>query len=59
MDDKLLGEARQARERLIGAEHDAEVARAEFHRAVRRLPRGSRVRARRGVLAGIAGGNRR
>ena len=34
MDDKLLGEARQARERLIGAEHDAEVARGEFHRAV-------------------------
>ena len=34
MDDKSLGEARQARERLIGAEHDAEVARAEFHRAV-------------------------
>jgi len=29
----VLGEARQARERLIGAEHDAEVARAEFHRA--------------------------
>jgi hypothetical protein len=37
MEDKLLGEARQARERLIGAEHDAEVARAEFHRAVWRL----------------------
>ena len=37
MDDKLLGEARQAQERLIDAERDAEVARAEFHRAVRRL----------------------
>jgi hypothetical protein len=37
MDDKLLGEARQARERLIDAERDLEVARAEFHRAVRRM----------------------
>ena len=37
MNDKLLGEARQARERLIDAERDLEVARADFHRAVRRL----------------------
>lgn len=37
MDAKLLSEARQARERLIDAERDLEVARAEFHRAVRRL----------------------
>src|SRR5712691_9703600 len=37
MDDKLLAEARRAHERLIDAERDAEVARAEFHRAVRRL----------------------
>jgi len=37
MDDKLLGEARQAKERLIDAERDLEVARADFHRAVRRL----------------------
>jgi hypothetical protein len=37
MDDKLLAEARRARERLIDAERDLEVARAEFHRAVRRL----------------------
>jgi len=37
MDDKLLAEARQARERLIDAERDLEVARADFHRAVRRL----------------------
>jgi len=37
MNDELLAEARQARERLIDAERDAEVARAEFHRAVRRL----------------------
>jgi hypothetical protein len=37
VDDTLLAEARQARERLIDAERDLEVARAEFHRAVRRL----------------------
>jgi hypothetical protein len=37
MDDRLLAEARQARERLIDAERDLEVARADFHRAVRRL----------------------
>jgi ClpX C4-type zinc finger len=37
MHDKLLAEARQAQERLIDAERDAEVARAEFHRAVRSL----------------------
>ena len=37
LDGKLLAAARHAQERLIEAEHDAEVARAEFHRAVRRL----------------------
>jgi hypothetical protein len=37
MDEKLLAEARLAQERLIDAERDADVARAEFHRAVRRL----------------------
>jgi hypothetical protein len=37
MDETLLAEARQARDRLIDAERDADVARAEFHRAVRRL----------------------
>ncbi len=37
MDRTLLAEARQAQERLIDAERDADVARAEFHRAVRRL----------------------
>ena len=37
MNSELLGEARQAQERLIDAEQDLEVARAEFHRAVRRL----------------------
>jgi len=37
MDEKLLADARLARERLIDAERDLEVARADFHRAVRRL----------------------
>jgi ClpX C4-type zinc finger len=37
MDETLLAEARHAQERLIDAERDAEVARADFHRAVRRL----------------------
>ena len=45
MDEDLLAEARQAQERLIDAERDADVARAEFHRAVRRLHlRGSSLR---------------
>jgi hypothetical protein len=34
MDTERLAEARQAQERLIDAERDVEVARAEFHRAV-------------------------
>jgi hypothetical protein len=37
MNNEPLAEARQAQERLIDAERDVEVARAEFHRAVRRL----------------------
>jgi hypothetical protein len=37
MNGELLAEARQAQERLVDAERDVEVARAEFHRAVRRL----------------------
>jgi hypothetical protein len=37
VDEALLAEARQAQERLIDAERDADVFRAEFHRAVRRL----------------------
>ena len=37
MDENLLAEARDAQERLIDAERDADVARADFHRAVRRL----------------------
>ena len=37
VDEALLGEARRAREQLIHAEREAEVARAGFHRAVHRL----------------------
>jgi hypothetical protein len=37
MDETLLTEARRAQERLVDAERDAEVARADFHHAVRRL----------------------
>jgi hypothetical protein len=36
-DPALLGEAKAAEAQLIEAEHAAEVARADFHRAVRRL----------------------
>ena len=37
VDVGLLAEAARAEERLIEAEHEAELARADFHRAVRRL----------------------
>src|SRR5215469_2449471 len=37
MNEDLLAEARQAHERLIDAERDVDVFRAEFYRAVRRL----------------------
>jgi ClpX C4-type zinc finger len=37
LDADLLSQAKIAEARVIDAEHDAEVARAEFHRAVRRL----------------------
>jgi hypothetical protein len=37
MDEDLLADARQAQERLIDAERDADVARAEFYCSVRRL----------------------
>jgi hypothetical protein len=37
MDEELLAAARQAQEQLVEANHAAEVAKAEFHRAVRRL----------------------
>ncbi len=37
LDADLLGQAMAAEARLIDAEHDAQVARAEFDRAVRRL----------------------
>jgi hypothetical protein len=37
MNEELLAAARQAQEQLIEADHAAEIAKAEFHRAVRRL----------------------
>jgi hypothetical protein len=37
LDSGLLGQARAAEARVAKADHDAEVARAEFHRAIRRL----------------------
>jgi ClpX C4-type zinc finger len=37
LDESLLDQAKTAEERVIDAEHEAEVARAEFHRAVRHL----------------------
>jgi hypothetical protein len=37
MDEELLAAARRAQEQLIEADHAAETAKAEFHRAVRRL----------------------
>jgi len=37
LDSGLLGQARTAKARAIDTERDAEVARAEFHRAIRRL----------------------
>ena len=37
VNEQWLAEARQAQERLMHAEHEAEVARAAFHRAVQRL----------------------
>jgi hypothetical protein len=37
MDEQLLAAARQAQEQLVEADHAAEIAKAQFHRAVRRL----------------------
>ncbi len=37
LDVDLLNQARAAEARVIDAEHYAEVARADFHRAIRRL----------------------
>jgi ClpX C4-type zinc finger len=37
LDSSLLAQARAAETRVIAAEHDAEVARTEFHRAIRQL----------------------
>lgn len=70
MDKELLAQARRAEERLIEAEHDADVARADFHRAVRRLHlSGASMRELASALAlshqrvhqivGAAGGARR
>jgi hypothetical protein len=41
VDEELLAGARRAQQRMIDAERDAAVARAEFHRAVHRLASGS------------------
>ena len=38
LDASLLEQAKAAEGRVIDAEHAAEVARADFHRTVRRLP---------------------
>jgi hypothetical protein len=37
MDEKLLAAARQAQEQLVEADHAADLAKAQFYRAVRRL----------------------
>ena len=37
LDESLLDQAKTAQARVIDADHEAEVARAEFHRAVRHL----------------------
>jgi len=37
LDDAILGEAKQARDRLIAAQHAVDDARADYHHAVRRL----------------------
>jgi len=37
LDDEILREARQARERVLAAQHDLDVARADYHHAIRAL----------------------
>jgi hypothetical protein len=37
LDSGLLGQAKAAEARVVDTEHDAEVARTDFHRAIRRL----------------------
>jgi ATP-dependent Clp protease ATP-binding subunit ClpA len=37
LDDEILGDAKQARERLIAAQREQDAARADYHHAVRRL----------------------
>lgn len=40
LDDEILGEARQARERLVAAQHEVDDARTDYHHAIRRLHAG-------------------
>jgi ATP-dependent Clp protease ATP-binding subunit ClpA len=40
LDDGILGDAKQARERLVGAQHEVDDARADYHHAIRRLHAG-------------------
>lgn len=37
VDDEILREAKEARDRLIAAQHDVDAARADYHHAIRRL----------------------
>jgi hypothetical protein len=37
LDDDILGEAKQARDRLIAAQHEVDQARGDYHHAIRRL----------------------
>ena len=56
MDEALLGEARQAQQRLIHAEREAEMARAGFHRAVHRLVMHSSSPRQVAVALGLSDG---
>lgn len=37
LDDEILAEAKRARDRLIGAQHEVDGARSDYHHAIRRL----------------------
>ena len=37
LDDEILAEAKQARDRLIAAQHEVDAARTDYHHAIRRL----------------------
>jgi hypothetical protein len=56
VDETLLGQARQAQERLIHAERNAEVARAGFLRAVQRLLMHGSSRQDIAAALGLSGG---